>query len=47
MSSLTKPYVQKAIQQALDKRAERTEVTAGKVVTEFANIAFTDKEGRA
>jgi phage terminase small subunit len=40
--NLKKPEVAAAIQQALDKRAERTRVTADKVVKELARLAFTD-----
>lgn len=39
---LTKTHVQAAIQKAFDKRAERTHVTADKVVKELARLAFTD-----
>jgi phage terminase small subunit len=39
---LTKTHVRTTIQEALDKRAERTRVTADKVVKELARLAFTD-----
>ena len=39
---LNKTQVQKSIEKAQAKRAERTEVTADRVVTELAKIAFAD-----
>lgn len=38
--NLTKPYIQAKIQQEMDERTKRTEVTADKVVLELARIAF-------
>lgn len=40
--NLRKPKIARAIQAALGKRAERTEVTADRVLTELARIAFAD-----
>jgi len=39
---LSKGKVQEAIQEALDKRAERTEITADRVLLEIARLAFSD-----
>ncbi len=38
----TKVYIQEEIQRLMKERAERTEVTADKVVMELAKIAFSD-----
>lgn len=40
--NMRNPYIAAAVQQALKKRAERTEVTADKVVKELARLAFAD-----
>ena len=40
--NLTKPDIQAAIQQEMAKRAQRTEITADKVLKEFAKLAFFD-----
>lgn len=43
--NLRKPAIQAALQEAMNARAERTEVTADKVLLELADIAFaTPKE---
>lgn len=39
---LAKPNIQSAIQEEMKKRAERTEITADKVLKEFAKLAFFD-----
>lgn len=39
---LAKPIIQSAIQEEMKKRAERTEITADKVLKEFAKLAFFD-----
>lgn len=39
---LQKTTVQEAIQAAMEKRAERTEITADRVLREYAKIAFFD-----
>lgn len=40
--NLTKPDIQAAIQEEMAKRAQRTEITADKVLKEFAKLAFFD-----
>jgi len=40
--NLTKPQIADAIQQGVNKRAQRTEITADRVVQELARIAFGD-----
>lgn len=40
--NLCKPEIQEAIQEEMRKRAERTEITADKVLKEFAKLAFFD-----
>ena len=40
--NLAKPDIQEAIAQAMAKRAERTQVTADRVVEEFAKIGFAN-----
>lgn len=40
--NLCKPEIQEAIQEEMKKRAERTEITADKVLKEFAKLAFFD-----
>lgn len=44
---ITKNNVSAAIQEALKKRQERTEITQDRVVTELARIAFADRGGIA
>ena len=39
---LAKPNIKSAIQEEMKKRAERTEITADKVLKEFAKLAFFD-----
>lgn len=39
---LVKPSIQAAIQKAMNERAERTGITADKVLSELAHIAFDD-----
>lgn len=39
---LVKPSIQKAVQEAMDARSKRTEITADKVLQELAHIAFDD-----
>lgn len=41
-NSKTKPHVYEAIQKAIQKRAEKTEVTQERVVQELARIGFSD-----
>jgi len=38
--NLSKPIIQEAVQQALDARADRVEITADNVLKEIATIAF-------
>lgn len=40
--NLTKPYIADAIAEAMRQRAQRTEVTADRVVLELARIGFSD-----
>ncbi|MCM3294113.1 terminase small subunit [Paenibacillus sp. MER 180] len=40
--NLTKPDIQKAIQEAMDARSKRTEITADRVLEEYAKIGFAD-----
>jgi phage terminase small subunit len=40
--NLSKPYIQEAIQKAMDERSKRTEITADRVLQELAHIAFDD-----
>lgn len=40
--NLKKPEIQAALKEEMDKRAERTEITADKVLKEFAKLAFFD-----
>ena len=40
--NLTKPNIAEAIQKHLKKRSRRTEVTADKVIAEYALVAFAD-----
>lgn len=40
--NLSKPHIQEAIQEAIDKRSKRTEVTADRVIKELAKLAFTN-----
>lgn len=40
--NLTKPDIQNEIQKAMDKRSERTEITADMVVEQLAKIGFAD-----
>lgn len=40
--NLTKPNIVEAIEEAMRARSDRTQVTADKVLTELAKIAFTD-----
>ena len=40
--NLTKPDIQDAIAQAMQQRAERTQVTADQVLQEYAKVAFLD-----
>ena len=40
--NLKKPEIQAAIQKAMDERADRTNITADKVLSELAQIAFDD-----
>lgn len=39
---LAKPYMQEAIREEMEKRSKRTEITADKVLKEFAKLAFFD-----
>jgi phage terminase small subunit len=38
--NLTKPYIAAAIQEAMDKRANRTQITADNVLNELAKLGF-------
>lgn len=40
--NLTKPNIQAAIESAMNKRSQRTEITADRVLQEYAKIAFFD-----
>lgn len=40
--NLSKPDIQTAIQKAMDKRAQRTEITADRVLQELAKIGFAN-----
>lgn len=40
--NLTKPDIQAAIQEQLDERSRRTEITADRVLMEYARLAFSD-----
>ena len=40
--NLSKPMVAAAIYEAMSERSKRTEITADKIVDEYAKIAFTD-----
>lgn len=40
--NLTKPYIQAAIQKAQEERAKRTEITADRVLKEYARLGFFD-----
>ena len=40
--NLKKPQIQEAIQQAMQKREQRTEITADKVLEEYAKLGFSD-----
>ena len=40
--NLAKPYIQEAIQKAMDKRSQRTEVTQDKVLKELSLIGFSN-----
>jgi len=40
--NLTKPYIYDKIEEALQKRAERTEITQDRVLKEYARLAFVD-----
>lgn len=40
--NLTKPDIASAIRKAMDERAERTQITADRVLTELAKIGFSD-----
>jgi phage terminase small subunit len=40
--NLRKPAIQAALQAAMDKRSERTEITQDRVLQEYARIAFVD-----
>jgi phage terminase small subunit len=40
---MEKPYIAKAIKEAIDARAQRTEVTQDRVLLELGRIAFFDK----
>ena len=39
---LSKPYIQDAIQAAMDNRSKKTEITADRVLKEIARLAFLD-----
>jgi|SRR6185503_13120087 len=40
--NLTKPYIQAAVQKAMDLRSERVQITADRVLVELAKIGFAD-----
>ena len=40
--NLNKPYIKEAIQEAMDKRANKVEITADRVLEEIARLAFFD-----
>ena len=40
--NLAKPNIQQAIQEAMDKRSKRTEITADKVLQEIAKLGFSN-----
>lgn len=40
--NLAKPYIQEAIQIAMDKRSKRTEITADNVLKEIAKLGFSN-----
>ena len=40
--TFNKPHIQAAIQKEMDKRARRTEITADKVLEEYAKLGFSD-----
>lgn len=40
--NLTKPYIQEAIQKAMQQRSKRVQITADRVLEEYARIAFFD-----
>ncbi|MYD94572.1 MAG: terminase small subunit [Chloroflexi bacterium] len=40
--NLSKPVIQDAVQKALKRRAQRTEITADNVLREYARLAFAD-----
>ncbi len=40
--NLKKPQIQEAIRQAMQKREQRTEITADKVLEEYAKLGFSD-----
>jgi phage terminase small subunit len=40
--NLAKPYIQVEIQARMNRRSTRTEITADKVLTEFARLGFSD-----
>jgi len=42
--NLSKPYIQAAIQEAMDRRAVRTDITADDVLAELAKIGFANLE---
>lgn len=42
MENLTKPYIQKYIQERIKNREQRTEITQDKVIQELAAIAFSN-----
>ncbi|WP_206540419.1 terminase small subunit [Leisingera sp. ANG-M7] len=39
---LKKPEIQKAVQEGMERRAERTEITQDRVLQELAKVAFSD-----
>ncbi|MNW43785.1 Terminase small subunit [compost metagenome] len=39
---LVKPSIQEAVKEAMDKRSKRTEITADRVLEEYAKIAFSN-----
>ena len=42
--NLSKPLIQRAIQEAMDKRAKRTEITQDRVLAELAKIGFANMQ---